>query len=70
MKRCRSCDAPITWVQSVSGSWMPLEERDGGGIVITSDLFGSQERAVVLAPGQGTHQSHFVSCPDAKEWRR
>ncbi len=69
MARCRSCRAPIEWVATESGKHMPVEEREGGNLVLDRDLLGENPVARVVADGEGTHVSHFATCPDGDRWR-
>lgn len=76
--RCKSCNAPIVWVRTVGDARMPIDayEQDGriipkeikdGNVILDNDRRGVLARTV--KKGQGTHQSHFASCPHAAEWR-
>lgn len=60
---CRSCHAPITWFQLVSGKKHPFE-RDP---VFLATAHGDDRR---LIGAIGSEDSHFAHCPDAKEWSR
>lgn len=67
MSRCRSCGRTVTWVVMPSGRRNPVEvceDPTQANIVIE----GVEGR--VVAPGQGTHISHFSTCPDAESFRR
>lgn len=84
MSVCRSCAAPIVWVEiEASGRRMPLDPAldvsdmaawpvDTAGLVAVRAGFGH-----VLANGSAVdtstfsyHRSHFVTCPNAAEHRR
>lgn len=78
MSVCRSCRAPVMWVQTEAregkpSKSMPLDATDegrllvveAGNIVLTED-----QTARVVATGQGQYQSHFASCPHAREHRK
>ncbi len=71
MATCRTCGAEIAWVFSESGVRMPVDpgERPDGNLVIEPDLTG-RKVARVVAPGKGTHVSHFTTCPDASKHRK
>ena len=65
---CRTCNAPVIWVQSAStGKRMPLN-RDpipGGTYQIDERGFAHVDRS------QPTGRiSHFATCPNAKTWRK
>ncbi len=63
---CRSCRAPIRWERTPNGKRIPLDPEPvpSGNIVINEIGL-----AVVVKPGQGKYQSHFVSCPNAARHR-
>lgn len=65
--RCRSCEAPIEWAITEKGRRIPLDVDDGqpGNIVITADGV-----AHVVADGEGTHRTHFSTCPNAGVHRK
>lgn len=68
---CQSCDAPLRWVKSTTGKWMPLD-RDptpDGAIVLEENLLGETIGRIV-GPATGTHQTHFATCPNANHHRR
>lgn len=68
--RCRGCHAKILLIYTAHGKWMP------------SELFPSKvngERLLVFANGvvgrtygdfEGGHESHFVYCPNAVDFRK
>lgn len=55
--RCKKCAAPVTWLRTSAGKWMPVD--DASGRVNPSDVF-SIER----------HAAHWQSCPEAKAFRK
>lgn len=70
MSRCRSCGAAIEWATvTASGRRMPVDA--------TPELYGNlrlewidgELQVEVVGPGNGTHVSHFVSCPNADRHR-
>jgi hypothetical protein len=75
--KCRSCHAPIFWVVMGTGRNMPLDDEatSNGNVRIGDDgtagsvLAGDRLRDA-QAVGEKLHLSHFVTCPDRKEWRR
>ncbi len=55
--QCRSCEAPIVWVQTQSGKYMPVDAHsydEGDGLVFVKDK----------------HISHFATCPNANKHRK
>ena len=71
MTRCRSCAKKVLWVTTENGKRMPVEEHETeqGNLLLENDLLGDPV-ARVVAPGEGTHVSHFATCPDAEGWRQ
>lgn len=73
VSRCRSCGAEIRWVQTITGKNVPIDAEpvDDGNITLERVL--GQERAVVNGQpslvGGPLYVSHFVTCPEAEEWR-
>jgi hypothetical protein len=49
---------------------MPISPKAGGNIRVQLSLLGGPVTIVYVKPGKGTHISHFVDCPDAKNWRQ
>lgn len=76
---CRSCGAPIRWVETENGRRMPIDPEPYTG-ESPAGLFvlRERERAPSLAiatpplafPGEPLFRSHFATCPNAKEHRR
>lgn len=54
---CRTCGAPIRFVPSKHGNWIPVDERR---LTVVTD-------AGEVVNGR---QSHFASCPQAEKWRK
>lgn len=82
--RCRSCKAPIVWATSLAtgkAKRIPLDpdpDPKRGNIVLTEDLLAQGPVAHYLdnaaaasasVNGETLYLSHFVTCPDADEWR-
>lgn len=70
---CRSCGAQIFWVVMVgTGKRNPLDlEPAPKGNVRTNGATASVVSKLEPAkPGETLHQSHFVSCPQRRAWRR
>lgn len=86
MSACRSCRAPIVWVETEAkgdkpGRKMPLDADpadlgraatfDNGNIVFTGAHTGDGTPIVRYTPAApGRARSHFSSCPNAKAHRR
>lgn len=78
MSECRSCHAPIEWAVTDSGKRIPLDmdpAPDGNLEPINKLPDGTLVVAVVpLAAAIPAHDdrriSHFVTCPQADNWRR
>lgn len=78
MSACRSCKAEVRWVLTEGGKKMPLDPlpTPEGNVLVA--MVGGEEIATVLGPadraaaqiaGTPLHISHFVTCPQAAEWR-
>lgn len=73
---CTACSARIRWVITIGDRRMPLDPQpheDGNVVPVVVD--GGQRRARVLTgaelPAQvPAYRSHFVTCPNAAEFRR
>lgn len=86
MSVCRSCGAPVVWVETEAtatkpGRRMPLDadpERptkalrvDDGNVIFTGQRSGSGAWLVrYVGKGPGRFRSHFASCPQAAQHRR
>jgi len=55
---CKSCKAPVTWVMSENGKWLPMDR----GFSVVKRLAGLLR---VFCD-----QSHFATCPNAKSHRK
>ena len=72
MATCRSCGAEIIFAETEKGHRMPIDAQavlDGTGNVKLVQRGGTL-MAVVVNVGQGTHVSHFKTCPQAAQHRR
>lgn len=63
--RCRSCHAEILWCATVTGKRIPINAKPVQGGNIRLDGECDCIVAVIVAPGAGTHTSHFATCPHA-----
>jgi hypothetical protein len=75
--RCRSCGAEIIWATNDhTGGGIPVDAEPVADGNITLDLSGPKVLAHVLrkgedvAEGTARYVSHFVTCPQGREWRR
>lgn len=72
---CRSCNAPILWVETIQGKRMPLDaepHEDGnvalmpaGAMVLTKELVEQGKKI-----GSKRYRSHFATCPNAGQHRK
>jgi hypothetical protein len=53
---CRSCGAPIVWLDTNNNRRMPVD--------------AATVRPEDRSYEQGQHVCHFATCPQANEWRR
>jgi hypothetical protein len=73
--QCRSCRAPVTWAETEAGRRIPVDaEPSQRGNLVLRERTGLPPLAVVVvgavADGEGPlHLSHFVTCPQASQWR-
>lgn len=69
---CRSCGAPIIWVETERGRRMPVEaEPNSGGKFVLEDEEVDTPRALYQPTANGERfESHFANCPQANEHRR
>lgn len=75
---CKSCGAPIIWAATDTGKRMPIDRLPAaGGNVRLTEVDGQPHAAVVgatidlfdPADNGDRHLAHFVTCPDADDWR-
>lgn len=68
MAQCRSCKQNIQWVTTSTGKMMPVElAKEGEGNIVLND---GAVQAQIVKKGEGTHVSHFATCPKADFHRR
>lgn len=78
MAECRSCHAPVQWVtMEGSGKSNPLDPEpvENGNVEVYTGEDGQLMGRIVTDTADRLftpplHLSHFVSCPDAKRWKR
>ena len=79
MTTCKSCGAPIIWIQSPKGKWIPCDEglipykadRSGKDSIVThkGEIVRCQLTFEGKADGMG-RVSHWATCPNAEQHRR
>lgn len=69
-QRCRSCGAPIVWATTGGRRAMPVDPDPIAGGNLQLARVGDGLEVTVVRPGDGTHRSHYVTCPHAENWRR
>lgn len=80
---CRSCEAEIVWTITENGRRMPVDAKPSkkGNILLVVRPTSDIPLAVYLAGAQiaafdgslqrhRLHTSHFVTCKDARKWRK
>lgn len=72
---CRSCQAPIIWVKTVTGRSMPVDPTPTAAGNVWLEPSPHQITANVIAPANmGNYPvlrtSHFATCPEADQHRR
>ena len=78
MSACRSCGAPIIWVETERERKMPIDRMptEDGNVEIIGMKAGVQIVKVhrnANTPAlfaERRYTSHFVTCPNADEWRQ
>lgn len=75
--KCRSCGAPIEFVQLLSGKWMPVEgptieisEAEVGDVLITRGGNVIKVTEINRRSSFRGRVSHFASCPNADQHRK
>ena len=73
--KCRSCQADILWVRNAStGTFMCLDADPvcGGNVVVVDGLARVVKKGDLFEEPAGGpfYQSHFSTCPEAKQWRK
>lgn len=80
MTDCKSCGAPIVWVKTPAGSWMPCDEglhaykKDtlGKDVVVTDkgEVVRCQLVSNEHSPDGMARIPHWATCPYAKDFKR
>ena len=60
MAKCRSCGAPLKWVEMASGKKMPLNEKPVGMVQVKEGIGEIIE----------VHMPHWATCPKSEEHRK
>ncbi|MET9303213.1 hypothetical protein ABZX66_28220 [Micromonospora aurantiaca] len=74
-EKCRTCPATVIWAVTERGKTMPVDaEPTAGGNVQLVEQYGQLTAVVVPAKRafgrKDLRTSHFVTCPQADQWRR
>jgi hypothetical protein len=70
---CRSCTAPILWVRTVNGKYMPLnaEPDPKGNIVLDRhDVATVLGKNAVVPVGTPIYMPHHATCSNAQQHRK
>lgn len=77
---CKSCGARVIWTLTTANKAMPVnaEPSAKGNVELVGEAGGIIRATVLAGPTlfddpeghPARHLSHFVTCPDAGEWRR
>jgi len=67
--RCRSCGAPIEWAETVAKRRMPFDPPIVA-VRMQGSVLGEGEGRVVEEVDTAITSSHFVTCPQGREWSR
>ena len=76
IEACRSCSAPVIWCTTKLGKSMPVDLDPTAGGNLSVERRGGRTPLVHVVANHLTlgrddlHTSHFVTCPQAKTWRR
>lgn len=71
--KCRSCGALTFFAINPSGKLLPMDARpvDDGGYVLVADANRVRVRPYAETDvGALRYHTHFVTCPDRKQWRK
>lgn len=82
--RCRSCQAPIVWVESEATEMKPAKKlpldadpkrphealRVSNGNIVFAGATSGDGTPIVRYQRNGAHRSHFATCKQSKSWRR
>ena len=77
--KCKRCGAPIIWIETEAGKWMPANEglvpykQDDSGVDYVITDWGELIRCNLQFDGYATgmaRRPHWATCPFAAEFRR
>lgn len=73
--KCRSCQRPIIWVKmEKSGKSNPLDAQPGPGGNVAINVDGTArvlaKDEIAVTDPMSRYVSHFVTCRDAKKFRK
>lgn len=66
---CRSCGAPIIWMKSVRGKWIPLNHPKVA-LDKPGKLYNDFGELIDHEPEVEGWLTHFATCPQATKWRK
>lgn len=68
---CTSCGRDIIWCKTPQGKRMPVDaEPVKGGNLRLEDVQDEGPCVYCTKAGEGTHVSHFATCPNAAQHRK
>jgi hypothetical protein len=72
--KCRTCEAPILWAETVKGRRIPLDAQpahDGNIRLEERGQYVTPLAIIVTGRVEGVtlYKSHFATCPDAENFR-
>lgn len=69
--RCKTCNAEIAWAITTTGKRMPVDVEPSANGNVMLRIEGEKLFAQIVSRDdpRPRHTSHFVTCPDADEWR-
>lgn len=79
MAACKSCGAPIVWIQSHNAKWIPCDEglipyqedRSGKDAIVTQKGEIIRCRLTFEGKADGAGRiAHWATCPNAEQHRR
>lgn len=85
MSSCRSCDAPVVWVETEAKGDKPAKRMpvdadpdntsrclvvSDGNLAIVGQAGSGVPIVRYVAKGSGRYRSHFATCPNSKSHRK
>jgi hypothetical protein len=70
--RCRSCEAPILWAETINGKRIPLDEApvEDGRFVLDETYDPPLAEYAKGGDPREKFTSHFATCAQADRWRK